>query len=615
MTEEFLLLQRIKLIILSGLLLLTACNREDKGVVELLDRADSLLRVNPDSALKLLSPLSHSPSLSSPPLGEVGRGLGMKSRMCYQLLLADALNKTCHPMPSDTMMKEVVDYYDRHGNANERMRAHYLLGRVYHDMGEAPIALECYQQAAEQADTTSADCDLHVLHLIYGQMADLYYYQYLPDDEMQALKNCERIAWKEHDTIPALKAYELRLRPYYQKNDTDSVLYYVNTSYQLYKKYGYNKEASIALNMKISTLVNRHKWEEVRKYMDIFERESGLFDKEGNIQIGRELYYRYRGCYLLGIGNPDSALYWFNRVHSYGYKEAGYKGMLEVYKQKHIPDSIAKYAELFAKANDDSYLENSMELVSKQTQLYNYERNRKIAEQKERELSQIKLYVSYAAIVLLCISIVLYVLYQKNNIKRRLQIFNLTEKYNASVAESRQISEKVLILKSLCNTLEQDKDNIKKNLEEQLNILHVELKKRTAEIKETEEDLQRYKNRELENNLFKSETGRYFDSLRTSSGKNRKLPTQKDWEKLGTLITICRPKIAELLREHPSLTEKEKHLLYLLLIGYKGKIISITWNVSYPMLSNTFSRINKKLFESNDSRSLKDNLTPFYIKK
>ena len=72
--------------------------------------------------------------------------------------------------------------------------------------------------------------------------------------------------------------------------------------------------------------------------------------------------------------------------------------------------------------------------------------------------------------------------------------------------------------------------------------------------------------------------------------KNRKLPTQKDWEKLGTLITICHPKIAELLREHPSLTEKEKHLLYLLLIGYKGKIISITWNVSYPMLSNTFSR-------------------------
>ena len=52
--------------------------------------------------------------------------------MRYRLLKADALNKTDAPLPSDTLMKEVVEYYDRHGDANERMRAHYLLGRVYH---------------------------------------------------------------------------------------------------------------------------------------------------------------------------------------------------------------------------------------------------------------------------------------------------------------------------------------------------------------------------------------------------------------------------------------------------------------------------------------------------
>ena len=31
-------------------------------------------------------------------------------------------------------MKEVVDYYDRHGSANERMLANYVLGCVYRDM-------------------------------------------------------------------------------------------------------------------------------------------------------------------------------------------------------------------------------------------------------------------------------------------------------------------------------------------------------------------------------------------------------------------------------------------------------------------------------------------------
>ena len=55
----------------------------------------------------------------------------------------------------------LVAYFNRHGSANERMMAHYVQGRVYHDMGEAPQALECYQRAAEQADTTGSDCDLY----------------------------------------------------------------------------------------------------------------------------------------------------------------------------------------------------------------------------------------------------------------------------------------------------------------------------------------------------------------------------------------------------------------------------------------------------------------------
>ena len=63
----------------------------------------------------------------------------------------------------------LVSYFDRHGNANEKMMAHYLKGRVHHDMGESPIALECYQKAIEMADTTKKDCDLRTLAAIYGK--------------------------------------------------------------------------------------------------------------------------------------------------------------------------------------------------------------------------------------------------------------------------------------------------------------------------------------------------------------------------------------------------------------------------------------------------------------
>ena len=44
-----------------------------------------------------------------------------------------------------------VDFFDEHGTANDRLLAHYLLSRAYHDHGEAPMALQCYHDAIDCA--------------------------------------------------------------------------------------------------------------------------------------------------------------------------------------------------------------------------------------------------------------------------------------------------------------------------------------------------------------------------------------------------------------------------------------------------------------------------------
>ena len=113
--------------------------------------------------------------------------------MRQQLLRAREMNKNYVPFTAggdmqsvggdmqspDSVMKEVADWYDRHGTPNERMEAHYLLGCVYRDMGEAPRAVDCYLDAAACADTTAIDCDYYKLASIYGQMATLYHQQLL----------------------------------------------------------------------------------------------------------------------------------------------------------------------------------------------------------------------------------------------------------------------------------------------------------------------------------------------------------------------------------------------------------------------------------------------------
>lgn len=150
------------------------------------------------------------------------RGKQMRARMQY--VAACNLADTVFSKRWLPTVDSLADYFRSHGTRNERMTALYMKGRVHHDLGEMPQALDYYQQAAEQADTTHADCDLRTLYAVYGQMADLFDAQYLPDNEMEALKMAERIAWKDKKTYDALVAFDLRSRPYYLKEEMDSVL-------------------------------------------------------------------------------------------------------------------------------------------------------------------------------------------------------------------------------------------------------------------------------------------------------------------------------------------------------------------------------------------------------
>ena len=77
----------------------------------------------------------------------IGCGGGEEQRR--QLAELEEQNHSGQPMLNDTLAETLVAYFDRHGNANERMRAKYILGRTYADMGELPRAssslTKCYK--------------------------------------------------------------------------------------------------------------------------------------------------------------------------------------------------------------------------------------------------------------------------------------------------------------------------------------------------------------------------------------------------------------------------------------------------------------------------------------
>ena len=150
-----------------------------------------------------------------------------RDRMRALLDRADNMNRAYIPMTDgiDSLLLEATRYYDRHGTANQQVRAHYLLGCAYRDMGEAPAALQSYQDAVDHADTLSCDCDYMQLCRIYAQMAQIFYEQGLYRQELVHIDLSVKHALKGRDTLAALMSYEQESQAYRNLNMPDSLLY------------------------------------------------------------------------------------------------------------------------------------------------------------------------------------------------------------------------------------------------------------------------------------------------------------------------------------------------------------------------------------------------------
>ena len=253
-----------------------------------------------------------------------------RTRMRSGLDSLNVRNRTDQPFtPAD--VQPYADYFDRHGTANDRLLAHYLMGRAYHEQGEAPMALQCYQQAAECADTTASDCDYAQLSRVYGQMAGLFYNQLLYHEQLEYLDNATMHAWKGADTLAALMFREQKSLAFQRLGQFDRAISNIEDVAEQYKKYGYNTNAAIALGSIIMTLIELGNYEKATRYFRIYDNESELtIDKNQP-----EIYLYFRGLLCLKTGRIDSAKYWFRKelqnATDYNNKNAGAWGLANAF--------------------------------------------------------------------------------------------------------------------------------------------------------------------------------------------------------------------------------------------------------------------------------------------
>ena len=419
-------MNKARVILIYMLIFMSLSSCSNRKYEQTITRADNLMELSQDSARSALAILdSIRPDLSK---------MGKSTQMRYQLVYAKGMNKGYVDFTTDSLMKEIVDYYDNHGTCQQQMLAHYLLGCVYRDLGDSPASLSCYNDAVEKVDTTSSDCDYKLLTRVYEQQGALFLSQSMPQNALSAYQKAEKYAWIAKDTLSAVLSYEHLGNIYEYMDNMDKVIEVYENASRRYRQYGYPVQAARALGGAIQALILTKQYAKAKKYMDVFEAESGYFQKDSCYSyINYSHYYYLKGLYSLE-SHSDSAKYWFTKSQECAKTNnnksfSAYAWYLYYIKHQQM-DSVAKYSEQAFAYNDSANLDMERDLMQKMQAIYDYDRWKNVAHNEEVKATRANLTLLVSILVsvsVIIIGILAFLVYRK---KRKLELQEKEEQEN-----------------------------------------------------------------------------------------------------------------------------------------------------------------------------------------
>ena len=593
-------------------LMLAACGGWRDGQ-RLLDRADSLLYGQPDSALRLLDSITEDDQ----------ERMSEAQLMRYHLLRADAQNKCFVPFTTDSVMKEVAHYYERKGTPNEQMRAYYLLGRAYYDMGETPMALKYFHEAADCADTTQADCDFKLLSRVHGQMGRLFLDQGAPRNALDELDDAQHCALACGDTLMYISSYSFKGSAYEYLNMADSALDLKRAACRLYERHGYEEEAAKCMVPVLDILVEKGNMQEAARLMSDYERSTGILTQRRDIPDGKKIYLGTKGYYYLKAGKLDSALFFFRRLlvnaTTTNHYECGYAGMSKAFHQLGLQDSAYYYASLAYSYNDSCHREQSTLDYQRNHSVFNYTRYQQTAERKTKEatVNRIMWIVASSAFLLLLATSLIILFFSRNKAARQMikqqemsiRISEL-ERLNKEITASRDELDLMLRIKMknaiTCGevtTFDNERWNDEKSgsfSNEMFEDL-IELKKQSIEEKKSSYQLLLESTRQADSAKNAEQVLKEMPVIanlkKKTIVKGSSLMNESQWEELKESIDKAFPVFPRFLfGSCPRLRLQERKVLYLTKAFFSTGEISLLTGLSKNSVSMMKSRLIKKIF-------------------
>lgn len=366
-------------------------------------QANSLMECCPDSALLLLQGI------------EQPQKMGKTDRAFYALLLTKAEDKNYVTHTTDSLIRTAFDYYSQHGTTRQKMEVWYYMASVYRDLGDAPRAIDCFQEAIEVSES---DTELKLLSQTYGQMGTLFFYQRLPEEGVNAYKKSYELAVLANDSSRLANSSIMMARVYTQLDNVDSTLFYYEKAADIAQQLGNKRLEEIAQTALAGIYVQLNRFEEARHLL------VGIKKSEVDCLIWGKLYEE--------SGKADSSRYSYLKAlapENLYVTRAANEGLYRLAKSCNKEKDALFYLEQSLVYKDSIQKITDTEGVKRVESLYAYqhvinENNRLLLINKHREKVILWITIVFLATVLL----VSYGLKKMKEQRERLSRLNHSEK-------------------------------------------------------------------------------------------------------------------------------------------------------------------------------------------
>ncbi len=345
---------------------------------------------NPKQAIDLLDGLRTT-----------ARNYSDRDKYYYELLKIKANDKAYIKHTSDSMIIEIIDYYEGIGDKNLLPMAYYYGGRVYRDLGDAPQALEYFQKCM---DNPLLSAELR--SVLFLQIGDLYMkqnaYDLAIDTHNKSYEYCREVG-DSSGMVYAL--VELgHIYKCIEKYDSAKVVY--ENAFELSKQIGNDERLIPMLHTQLTLLHLLNN--DIEKARISYE-----YCREHHSPVDSNLMDVISQRYYVKIGNNDS-------IRFYSYKllinqdvldnELAYRQLMLLSRKDHDIDAAISYMDSFLCYKDSVVQIEDAQNVRNLNATYNYyskERENRRLEDEGRRWQMGAIVGGFSAVILSALVIIL----------------------------------------------------------------------------------------------------------------------------------------------------------------------------------------------------------------